>query len=346
MGFSKNPYDICVWNVEVNGNQLTAAFHVDDLLITCVDQRAVDWFVDSLKSKYESITVHQDSVLHYLGLTIDLTVPGKALLSQFGLLDTLLTHYEVDRSKHAATPALPDILFDSPACDMLNKDGRDSFHSIVATLLYVAKRTRPDLLYAVNVLSSKVLTPTQHDRQQLCRLLSYIAGTLDMPLILTPIGAAILAQSIDAAFAVHLDLKSHSASVLRYLQCLFQAKSNKQKNIAKSSTEGEIYSVSDNLPEGLWALQYLHSQGDKVPFLIVEQDNQSAIALFQRGYSTSEKTRHLNIRHFWIKDQVDSGLVQIQYVPTEDIVADILTKPLQGIQFRKLRSILLGHANE
>jgi hypothetical protein len=346
MEFKPNPYDLCVWNNEINGKQITIAFHVDDLLITCEDQRAIDWFVDSLKHRYDSITVHQDKVLHYLGLTIDLSVPGKALMSQFGLLDTLLNHYEVDRSKPASTPALPAILHETSRSEVLSKQSSEAYHSIVATLLYVAKRTRPDILLAVNILSTKCNCPTQHDRDQLGRLLSYIAGTIDMPLILSPSERTKLEQSIDAAFGTHLDFKSHSASILRFLECTFQSRSSKQKNNAKSSTEAEIYSVSDNLPEGLWALQYLREQGETVEVLVVQQDNQSAIAMYQRGYSNSEKTRHLNLRHFWIKDQVDNGFVQIVYTPTENIVADILTKPLQGIQFRKLRSILLGHVNE
>ena len=133
---------------------------------------------------------------------------------------------------------------------------------------------------------------------------------------------------------------------MRFLECTFQSRSSKQKNNAKSSTEAEIYALSDNLPEGLWALQYLRGQGENIEVIIVEQDNQSTIAMYQRGYSNSDKTRHLNLRHFWIKDPVENGFVQIAYTPTEAIVADILTKSLQGNQFRKLRSILLGHATE
>ena len=72
-------------------------------------------------------------------------------------------------------------------------------------------------------------------------------------------------------------------------------------------------------------------------------DNQSTIALANKGFSTSEKTRHIAIRYFFVKDRIDGGEVVIEYLPTEDIVADVMTKPLQGSLYRKLRSLLMNY---
>ena len=68
----------------------------------------------------------------------------------------------------------------------------------------------------------------------------------------------------------------------------------------------------------------------------------STIKLAQRGNSDAEQTRHIAIRHFWISDRIKSGEVDIAYCPTEDMIADILTKPLQGADFKRLRALLLN----
>ncbi len=74
----------------------------------------------------------------------------------------------------------------------------------------------------------------------------------------------------------------------------------------------------------------------------VFQDNQSTMKLIERGRPASERTRHVAIRFFFIKDRVDSKEIKMEYCPTSDMVADILTKPLQGAQFYKLRDKLLN----
>ena len=91
---------------------------------------------------------------------------------------------------------------------------------------------------------------------------------------------------------------------------------------------------------------HLTDQGYKMGPVTVYQDNQSAMSLVKRGYSASEKTRHVNIRYFFVKDRVDSRELHIEYLPTEDMVADFFTKPLQGELFRKLRASVMGHTAE
>jgi len=63
--------------------------------------------------------------------------------------------------------------------------------------------------------------------------------------------------------------------------------------------------------------------------------------LAEKGRSTSERTRHINTRYFFIKDRIESGELELQYLPTEQMIVDLLTKPLQGEKFRVLRDALL-----
>jgi hypothetical protein len=83
-------------------------------------------------------------------------------------------------------------------------------------------------------------------------------------------------------------------------------------------------------------MNLLKAQGYTMPPAIIYQDNMSTMAMIANGSATAKLTRHINIRYFWVKDNVERGEVCIQYMPTEDMVADVLTKPLQGHLFRRL----------
>jgi hypothetical protein len=64
------------------------------------------------------------------------------------------------------------------------------------------------------------------------------------------------------------------------------------------------------------------------------------MTLIKKGKSRSERTRHMSIRQFWITEKVSSGEIKVEYLPTEDMIANLLTKPLQGSQFVNERKML------
>ena len=72
------------------------------------------------------------------------------------------------------------------------------------------------------------------------------------------------------------------------------------------------------------------------------QDNQSTMKLIFKVRLLSQRTKHIDIRYFFLKERIDNGDICVKYLPTEDMIADILTKPLQGAMFRQLRALLLG----
>ena len=118
----------------------------------------------------------------------------------------------------------------------------------------------------------------------------------------------------------------------------------KQKLNTKSSTEGEVVGVSDYLPNVIWARMFLEAQGICTTEHIMYQDNQSAIKLEKNGrMSSDQKTKHIDNRYFWIKDRTESENIKIEYCPTEWMLADFFTKPLQGSLFRKFRDVILGY---
>ena len=114
-----------------------------------------------------------------------------------------------------------------------------------------------------------------------------------------------------------------------------------KKLVTKSSTEAELVTLSDAVSMAAWAIQFLKCQGyDVRPNLF--QDNLSTMALANNGRSTSDRTRHINIRYFFIKQYLDNNTMTMEHCPATDMIADILTKPLQGYEFERLRDLLLG----
>jgi hypothetical protein len=121
------------------------------------------------------------------------------------------------------------------------------------------------------------------------------------------------------------------------------ATSTRQKLNTKSSTESELVAVDDVMPQILWTKNFLEAQGYSVKDNIVYQDNQSAILLEKNGRGSSGKrTRHINIRYFFVTDRIGKGEVRIEYCPTKEMKADFFTKPLQGTLFRKFRNWILN----
>ena len=121
------------------------------------------------------------------------------------------------------------------------------------------------------------------------------------------------------------------------------AKSSKQKLVSKSSSETELIAVSDFFSVVIVIRNFMLELGYDVAPATVYQDNKSTLKLIERGRPASDRTRHVAIRFFFIKDRVDSKEIKMEYCPTEGMVSDILTKPLQGALFVKLRDELLNY---
>ena len=112
-----------------------------------------------------------------------------------------------------------------------------------------------------------------------------------------------------------------------------------------SSTESEVIGLSDGLSVVLWMSLWLQSQGHDVKPVIVYQDNQSTLSLMKTGKKPNQKTKHLEIRYFFAKSRVENGDILLVYKPTEDMLADIMTRPVCDKQFESLVERMLGCSN-
>ena len=112
--------------------------------------------------------------------------------------------------------------------------------------------------------------------------------------------------------------------------------------MTKSSTEAELVALSDSANQGLYLRNFLIDQGYMMGPVVVYQDNTSCMALVDRGRSGAERTRHIGIRYFWLKERIENQEAVVHHKGTKEMYANILTKPLQGAQFLYERKSLTG----
>jgi hypothetical protein len=332
IGFVFNPYDPCVANRWIKKKQQTVKFHVDDLMSSHVSTQVNDDFLKWLNDKYGShgaVTSTRGKIHDYLGMVFDFSQVGKVVISMVDYMTKMIDEFPYDIDKIASTPATDD-LFGEGSGPVLDKDMAKVFHTWVANSLFACKRARPE-------------SSNQDDWKKLMRLLEYIKGSLKDVLVLKADDLHVIKWYVDASFAVHADFKSHTGAAMTYGSGAPITMSRKQKLNTRSSTEAELVGADDAINLILWTRLFLGEQGYDVTENIVFQDNKSAILLEKNGKrSSSKRTRALNIRYFFITDQVEKGTLKVEYCPTGDMVGDFFTKPLQGEVFRKFKAAIMG----
>jgi hypothetical protein len=275
-------------------------------------------------------------------MMFDYSKPGQVKITMEKYLSEIVNEANIDSS--ADTPAADNLFDISPDSPPLPEAERENFHRVVAQLLYSAVRVRPDFLLPVIFLSSRVTKATSEDARKLRRLLRYVHGTTEMGITLgaDESGTLKVYSYADASYGVHPDAKSHSGMVVSLGRGPTMTKSVKTKIVAKSSTEAELVTLSDSMSLAAYQLNFLESLGYSVRPGTLFQDNMSTMHLAKNGRSNSDRTKHIKIRYFFVKQYLDSGEFELVHCPTDIMVADILTKPLQGDTFRRLRDMLLG----
>jgi exosome complex RNA-binding protein Rrp4 len=337
-GFVENPYDPCVFNkTGEDGLQITIALHVDDLLVTSCSKKGLADFVAYLKRTYKEVKVNHGPVVDYVGMTFDFRVEGEVSITMQSCVDDILSGSGVTDVK--VTPATSH-LFDVRS-DVTKATATEEkfFRSYVAKVLYLAKRVRPECLTAVAFLTTRVNECDQDDLNKLQRLLGYILGTRERGITLRVGESMTVRAYIDAAYGVHTSSgKSHTgcAIVLGDAGPVY-CKSAKQKIVTKSSTEAELVGLSDTASQALHLRNFVIAQGYETGPAVIYQDNLSCMSLMKRGGPSSERSRHIAIRHFWLCEKVAEKEVVIEHLSTEMMVANVLTKPVQGAQFERER---------
>jgi hypothetical protein len=331
--------------VETDGSQSTIVLHVDDMKVTAGTEGHLDNIVAELRRRYVLLTdgcVHRGRKHNYLGMTFDYTEGGKCKVTMDGYVTDCLKDCE-DIPGEEEVPASANLFDIDEASIKLDTADKERYHSIVAKCLYLGKRVRPDILVAVSFLSKRVQNSTKQDWKKMTKLVKYIRHTKELGLTLEFDKNVNVVAYVDASYGVHADRRSHTGSTISLGKGSAYAKSSSQKINTKSSTEAELIGLSDSASQVIWSRNFLAAQGYEMGPAKIWQDNMSTIAMIKNGRPNSDRTRHIDIRYFWLTDRVAIGEIVIDYKPTADMIADILTKPItDATVFTRLRQLLLN----
>lgn len=339
-GYEQSPTDPCVMRRIVNDKICLLLIYVDDILILA-DRAEIERLKVNFTKEFTWITMDVGKVHSYLGMQIEFE-DGFVKVDMKHFIEKMLG--EVDNLQEHPTPADKNV-FTVEESEKLSETDRKKFHTLVAKLLFLSKRARPDFSLANGFLCTRFSRAMKEDRRKLYRLLGFLKRTKDEVFILRPSDLELLAF-IDAAFASHPDSKSHTGIAIFIGGVLVFAASRKQKCVTKSPTESELVALTDNIGfVELFAEFFGFTTITEVKSPMIYQDFTSVISLVTKGGGVV-RTKHLRVRMNLCKEAYDEERIRIGYANTNDMKADGLTKPLQGEQFQKLKTFMLGTSTD
>ena len=184
--FVLNRYDCCVANKVINGDQCTITWHVDDLKISHREKTVVKEIIKEIEEVYGKMTVNHTDKHEYVGMHFEYLRNKKAVVfTMENHLEEALDSFPDDTNKVVSTPAAVHLFEVDETCTKLTEKDRSIFHSIVAKLLFVSKRARPDILVAVSYLTTRVSKADEDDWKKLKRLLQYLRSTIKLKMTLS-----------------------------------------------------------------------------------------------------------------------------------------------------------------
>ena len=209
-GFELNPYNPCVVNKMVNGDQLTIFWHVDDLKSSHIDPKVNDNFLQWIKDMLRQLSEVKmtEGLLHdYLGMTLDYSVPGQVSMDMSHYVKKMVKEFPQENLKGASVASLQNENLFKVQHDSLSleKEQAKLFHAMAVQGLFLCKHGHPDITPAIAYLTTWVQKPNHTDWTKLCQILQFLKQAVKDKLTLRADGSGCLKWHCDTAFAMHDD---------------------------------------------------------------------------------------------------------------------------------------------
>ncbi|XP_065907800.1 uncharacterized protein [Dysidea avara] len=193
---------------------------------------------------------------------------------------------------------------------------------MVGSLLHAAKATRPDIAHAVGKVSNFCAAPTQAHLTAVKRIFWHIKGTIDLKLQYKPVNEKLLGCS-DVDWANDLnDRHSTTGNVFTMSGGAVSWLSQKQATVALSTAEAEYIALGSATQEAIWLKQLLADLNTAPKKIEILEDNQSEIAMANNS-AGHKRTKHIDIKHHFIRETVHTGTIILSYCPTANMLADV-----------------------
>jgi hypothetical protein len=345
------------------GNPILLCVYVDDIPAAFDECDREEWeeIKQQFAEKYKIKFLGEADWL--LNMRISRDRPRKLLwLDQQSYVESMLEEFQLDEARLALHPGAPEELTlagcpSSP--DEAAKMAKLPYRRAIGLLTYLANSTRPDIAFAVNTAAQFSQNPGAVHWRAVQQILRYLCGTAAHALLFdgnmaAPSGGGAASSPLrvfaDADWGQCKDTRrSTTGELVRLGECWIDWRCHKQKTVALSSAEAEYMALTSATQTALWVhslleeMRFLHwaCGGEGCPSVpLIFSDNKSAIAIAHTD-ALHARTKHIDIRHHFVREQVDRKFIHLKWIPTQDQVADILTKTLQPRIFVRFRDMIV-----
>ena len=330
-GFSRGNVDTTLFIKHKAQDILLVQIYVDDIIFGATNESLCKEFAKLMQGEFEMSMMGE--LNYFLGLQIKQCQDG-IFVNQVKYTKELLKRFNMESAKSAKTPMSTSTKLD--ADEGGNKVDITMFRGMIGSLLYLTA-SRPDIMFSVCLCARFQANPKESHLTAVKRILRYLIGTQQLGLWYPKASSKLLIGYSDADFAgSKTDRKSTSGACQFLGHSLVSWSSKKQNSVALSTAEAEYIATGSCCAQVLWMKQQLSDFGLNFENIPIKCDNTSAINLSKNPIMHS-RTKHIEIRHHFIRDHVQKGDISLEFVQTEFQLADIFTKPLDENRFNFIR---------
>jgi hypothetical protein len=350
MGFQMAVTQPCYFNKWDNDIFTHIRLYVDDFRCSSDTEDMLDYYMSKLdKTKGGVFPVKVLPGDYWLGMEIDHDkVAGTMKISMRKYIAELLETYGMSDCKPVATPADPYSKLKKAAEGNKPNDGNLPYQEVVGSLLWLARTGRPDIIYAVNQCQRHVHNWDDTHATAAKRILRYLKGTTHLSLTLRKSKDFTLALYVDSDYGgepeeSEFPMRS-TTGIIAYMHGIGPIFSNTvlEKTMSLSTAEAEYKGVYRGTKYAVSIRQFLEELGfNQSEPTEIKSDNQAAIAMAKQKFSGCS-TRDVKIAFHYVREQLEAHETRVTYCPTENMVADIMTKALDRVKFEYFRNILLN----
>lgn len=316
------------------------AVYVDDLLIVSPDMDEIDALKRALSTRFTMTDL--GPCHYYLGMTVRRDRANRTIyLGQQAYIEKFLKTHNLWDCKPAAVPMDPGAKLKKPDPGYVaSLVFRQRYQKAVGSLMYAMLGTRPDIAYAVSVVSRFASNPDQTHWTAVERIMRYLRGTLDYELVYTGHLASLLGYT-DADWAGDSETRrSTSGYVFNLGSGTISWSSKLQATVSLSTCEAEYIGQTQATKEAMWLRLLLKDLGHtQLDATVIFGDNQGAIAS-SKNPQFHGRMKHVDIQHHYVRERTEDGDVDMQWTKTSKMIADGLTKPLNKELFARFRMAL------
>lgn len=326
LGLEQSQYDSCLYYYkEKDGSLAYVMIYVDDIFIASKLISTVNLITEFLKDHFE---VKDMGKLNYF-LGIEFVFENDSCkLYQKKAINEVIEKYGMDKCKQINTPMEVNLKLQKPTEEEKEMCVNLPYRELIGSLMYIAMATRPDITYSVNYLSQFCNGYGRTHWKAAKRILRYLQGTQNIGIIYKKNNNEELTGYCDADWANDaLDRRSYTGYIFTLAGGVISWRSKKQPTVALSSTEAEYMAISDAAKEAVYLGMLLEESARSNKTVKLYSDNQGAQKIARNPVYHS-RTKHIDVRHHFIRELVEENKIHLEYLRTEEMVADILTKAL------------------